>query len=226
MMTRWKLPALVAASYLALIAGACAKDPAIVKQRHLEKAQGYYAKSQYNEATIELKNALQIDPKFPPAAHLIGRAYAAKAWHLDAARELRRAVELEPDNLEAHIDLGRASVAIEAWGDVLREATALADKDPANAWALYFQAAALNAKGQRQDALAAIDKALAGGQSSSEFQTLRGDILNGLEQFGEAEPAYRAALACSDGRTGRTRRAVFSNRPRPTTRPTRRSAWP
>src|SRR5206468_8397770 len=160
-MTRhWTVSAVVATVCIALLASACAKDPAVAKQRHLEKAQAYYAKQQYNEAIIELKNALQIDPKFPPAVHLIGRAYTAKAWHLDAAREFRRAVELEPDNLEAHIDLGRAYVAIEAWEDALREAATIAAKDPANAWALYFRAAALNAKGQRQDALAATDKAL------------------------------------------------------------------
>src|SRR5437867_2982785 len=195
MKTHWKLSALVAAGCLALIMGSCAKDPTIVKQRHLEKAQGYYAKGQYNEAIVELKNVLQIDPKFTPAVRLIGRAYAAKAWHVDAVRELRRAVELEPDNVETHIDLGRAYITTEAWENALREAAAIADKDPANAWALYFRAAALNAKGKPQDALAAIVKALGSGQPSPEFQAVHGDILNGLERLGEAESAYRAALA-------------------------------
>src|SRR5213593_4136441 len=124
MKTRWTLSALVAAGCMALIVGASTRDPAVVRQRHFEKAQEYYAKSQYNEAIIELKNALQVDPKFSPAVHLIGRAYAAKAWYLDAARELRRAVELDPNNLEAHIDLGRAYLAIEAWEDTLRAAAA------------------------------------------------------------------------------------------------------
>src|SRR5882724_5522931 len=101
MKTRWTLSVLVAAGCMALLVGACTRDPAIAKQSHLQKARAYYAKSQYNEAIIELKNALQIDPKFSPAVHLIGRAYTAKAWYLDATRELRRAVELDPDNLEA-----------------------------------------------------------------------------------------------------------------------------
>jgi len=187
MKTRWKLSALLAAGCISLIISGCAKDPVIAKQQHLEKAQGYFAKSQYNEAIIELKNALQIDPKFVPAMHLIGRAYAAKAWYLEAVRELRRAVELEPDNVGARIDLGHAYLRLELWEDVLRAADAVAGKDPANPSALYFRAAVLNAKGQRQDALAAIDKALAAGQSPPEFQTVHGDILNGLERLGEAE---------------------------------------
>ena len=126
MNARWRLSALIIVGCLAVLIGGCTQNPAVAKQRHLDKAKGYYAKQQYNEAIIELKNALQIDPKFPPAVHLIGRAYTAKAWHLDAAREFRRAVELEPDNLEAHIDLGRACVAIEAWEDALRESAAIA----------------------------------------------------------------------------------------------------
>ena len=195
MKTRWTLSALFAAGCVALIVAACTRDPAILKQRHLEKAQAYYAKSQYNEAIIELKNALQVDPKFSPAGAPHGPCVHRQGMAPRCRAELRRAVELEPNNLEAHIDLGRAYVAIEAWEDALREAATIAGKDPANAWALYFRAAALSAKGQRQDALAAIDKALAAGQPSPEFHILRGDILNALERFGEAESAYRSALA-------------------------------
>ena len=163
MKIHWPFRALTAACGLALILGGCTRDPAVAKQRYFDKAKDYYARNQYNEAILELKNALQIDSKFVPAVHLIGRAYAAKAWHLDAVRELRRAVELQSDNLEAHADLGRTYIKIEAWDDALREAATIADKEPANAWALYFRAAAFNAKGQRQDALAAIDKAPTGG---------------------------------------------------------------
>src|SRR5205823_10500983 len=123
---RWKLLAFITAGCLGLLASGCTRDPAVAKQRHLEKAQAYYAKKQYNEAIIEVKNALQIDPKFAPAVHLIGRAYAAKAWHLDAMRELGRAVELQPDNIAARVDLGRSYIKLEGWADALKEADAIA----------------------------------------------------------------------------------------------------
>src|SRR5439155_544703 len=83
------------------------------------------------------------------ALHLIGRAYAAKAWHLDAMRELGRAVELQPDNIAARVDLGRSYIKLEGWADALKEADAIAAKEPANAFGLYFRAAALNARGDR-----------------------------------------------------------------------------
>ena len=226
--------AFVVLALAAALAG-CTKDPAVLKQRHLEKAQGYVAKKQYNEAIIELKNALQLDPKFAPAVHLTGQAYAAKAWHIDAIRELQRALELQPDNLAARVDLGREYVAIEAWDNALREADTIAAKDPANASALYIRAAGLNAKGQPQEALAAIDKAIAA-QPAAELHTVRGNILAQLQRGADAEGAYRAALAqqpkyaparVASGRrcaaTARsTRRAVSSRRPKPTSRRTPR----
>src|SRR5262249_22010038 len=134
MTVTWKLSALSVAACLVLVASGCTRDPAIAKQRHLSTARDYYPKSQYNEAIIELKNALQIDPKFVPAVHLIGRAYAAKAWHLDAVRELRHAVDLAPEDVEARVDLARAYVKIEAWDDALREAATITGKDAPNAW--------------------------------------------------------------------------------------------
>src|SRR5439155_14772764 len=80
------------------------------------------------------------------------------------------------------------------WADALKEADAIAAKEPANAFGLYFRAAALNARGDRRDALAAIDNALSAGQSPPEFHAVRGDILAGLDRLGDAEHAYRAAL--------------------------------
>ena len=163
--------ALTAAFALVLILGACTRDPVAAKQRYLDSAKAYYAKHQYNEAIIDLKNALQIDPKFVPAVHLLSRVYVAKAWHLEAAREQRRLVALQPDNLEAHADLGRTYVKIEAWDDALREAAIIMAKEPASPAAFYLRAAALNAQEKRQDALAAIDKARAGGPPSPEVET-------------------------------------------------------
>ena len=105
MRTRGRLEVCV---LIALLLGACAQDPNVKKQQYLERGLAYQKEAKYNEAILQLKNALQIDPKFAPALHAIGRAYRAKSWSVDAMRELQRAVELEPDNLEARADLAQA----------------------------------------------------------------------------------------------------------------------
>jgi len=80
---------------IALLLGACTQDPNVKKQQYLERGIKYHAEGKYNEAILQLKNALQIDPKFGPALHAIGRVYRAKSWSLDALRELQRAVEVQ-----------------------------------------------------------------------------------------------------------------------------------
>src|SRR5262249_45232407 len=139
--------------------------------------------------------AREMEWKLAPAVYLAGRAYAAKGWYLDAVGELRRAVVLDPENVEARVDLGRAYVHVEAWDDALREAAAISAKDASNTWAMYLRAASLNAKQQRPAALASIEQALKANAPPPEFHTVHGDIRTGLKEYGEAERAYRAALA-------------------------------
>src|SRR5437016_269455 len=100
----------------------CAQSPAAKKQKYLEKGAKYYTDGKYNEAVVELKNALQIDPKFVPALIVLGRAYRAKSWNADAARELGRAVELDPSSTEARVDLGQAFLNLESWNDAEAQA--------------------------------------------------------------------------------------------------------
>src|SRR5687767_16023327 len=103
---------------VASVTGAgCSQDPDVKKRQYLERGIAYHAEGKYNEAIIQLKNALQIDPKFGPASHALGRAYRAKSWSADALRELQRAVEIQPDNLEVRADLAQTYLDFDAWND-------------------------------------------------------------------------------------------------------------
>jgi hypothetical protein len=46
---------------MALLLSGLPQDPQVRKQQHLERGSRYLADGKYNEAIIELKNALQID---------------------------------------------------------------------------------------------------------------------------------------------------------------------
>src|SRR5207247_73873 len=129
-----------------LVAVGCTQDPAVKKQLYLERGTKHYQEGKYNEAIIELKNALQIDPGFIPARHALGRAYKAKAWNADAVRELQRVVEAQPEYLPARIDLGQVSLELEAWSDAEAQGAAVREKEPDNARGLYRVRAALTGK--------------------------------------------------------------------------------
>src|SRR5262245_65908614 len=132
---------------IVLLVGACTRDPDVTKRQYLQRGIAYHAEGKYNEAIIKLKNALQIDPKFAPALHAIGRAYRAKSWDLDAMRELRRAVELEPDNVAARADLAQVYLDLEIWSSAIEQADAIRERASVSAAELHIRGTGLNGQG-------------------------------------------------------------------------------
>ena len=132
---------------IALLVGACTQDPNVQKQQYLERGISYQTEGKYNEAIIQLKNALQIDPKFVPALHAIGRAYRAKSWNVDAVKELQRVVDLEPANVAARVDLAQTYLDLDGWSAALEQADAIRRVAPDSVGELYVRGAALNGLG-------------------------------------------------------------------------------
>src|SRR5881396_3896119 len=157
MRTRGRLEVCV---LIALLLGACAQDPNVKKQQYLERGLAYQKEGKYNEAIIQLKNALQIDPKFAPALHAIGRAYRAKSWSVDALRELHRAVELEPDNVAARVDLGQVYLDLEGWSAAIEQADAIRVRAQDSPGELYIRGVALNGLGNHAQAVPFLARAL------------------------------------------------------------------
>src|SRR5688572_28655964 len=148
------------ASVLALHALAgCGEEPAAKKQRHLERGLAFPAAAKHNEAVIELKNALQIDPAFFPALYALGRSYRAKSWHADAIRELGRALELQPDALEVRAELGRVYLALELWAKAREQGNGIQAKQPDNPHGLHLIGAALGGERRPADALSFLARA-------------------------------------------------------------------
>src|SRR5438094_2300307 len=94
---------------------ACSQDPQVRKQASLERGEKYLKDHKINEAIIELRKALQVDPDFAPALRALGRAYAQKAWYLDAWRELARAQKIMPHSLPIAIDLANVLLELCDW---------------------------------------------------------------------------------------------------------------
>jgi tetratricopeptide (TPR) repeat protein len=165
------------------------------KQRHLERGVKFAEAGKHNEAIIELRNAIQIDPDFAPARHALGRSYRAKSWPAWAQLEFQLALKVTPDLLPARMDLGRVSVELEAWDDALEQGQAIRAKELDNPVGLYLVAAALNGKGKPKEALEILAEVKGDAMPTPELETTRAGALAGLDRFAEAEKAYRGVLA-------------------------------
>jgi putative PEP-CTERM system TPR-repeat lipoprotein len=82
---------------LTVVASACSKDPQVLKQQHFERGRQYIAEKKYNEAIIELRNAVQIDGRFGEARYQLAEVYAQLGDIENASREYVRAADLLPD---------------------------------------------------------------------------------------------------------------------------------
>src|SRR6266480_2601586 len=189
---RLKLAGIVGLAALVLVA--CTQDPNTRKLKYVERGTRYYADHKYNEAILELKNALQIDPNYAPALQALGRAYRAKFWYGDAVRELQRAAELAPEDRSVQAELGQTYLDLDGWKDALTIGENLRARAPGEAPGFYLVGAAMVRTGRAQEALHPLAKALSFPNPRAEYHKVYGDALATVGRSAEAETAYRSAL--------------------------------
>src|SRR5262245_10550022 len=90
-----------------LLLAACSTDPAKKKIAYLDSGDKYITASKYNEAVIEYRNAIQIDPSFAKAHYKLALAYLNLNNRDNAYRELQQAVALNPSNSDAQLSLAQ-----------------------------------------------------------------------------------------------------------------------
>ena len=88
------------------ILSACS-GPNEKKMRFYSKAKGFMDKGDLVKAGLELKNAVQIDPKYADAHYLLGQVELRKGNFKQAFGSFSKTVELAPGNLEAQVELGK-----------------------------------------------------------------------------------------------------------------------
>lgn len=106
-MIRRRALALCTMALLTMLLFACSRDPNVRKQKYLESGQRYFAKAAYRAASIQFRNAVQVDPNFAAARYELARTYLhLQDWN-SAYRELNRTIDLQPQNYEARMELAK-----------------------------------------------------------------------------------------------------------------------
>src|SRR5437899_12287454 len=107
--TRRMITAIAVSLTLVLAFGGCSQSPEAKKAKHRERAITYFDKGQYQEAVIEFKNVVQIEPKDADAHYRLALTYLKLGGlpYLQAAfGELTKTVELDASNRDAQLKLG------------------------------------------------------------------------------------------------------------------------
>jgi len=80
------------------------------KAKYLEKSKEYLAEKSYDKARIEIKNVLQIDPKFAEAYYMLGQLEEQKKELGKALGNYKKAIELSPEYTLAKVKLAKIYV--------------------------------------------------------------------------------------------------------------------
>lgn len=98
---------LVSAIALALISCGGAEERKI---KYLEKGKAYIEEQNYDKARIEIKNVLQIDPKYADAYYVMGQINEQGKDFRKAMGNYNKAIELDPQHIEAKVGLAKIYV--------------------------------------------------------------------------------------------------------------------
>lgn len=101
-----------------LLAG-CDRTTNFTEQEHIQRAKDFQAKGDFGPASIELKNALQKNPKSAQARWLLGEIYVELGVGKDAEKELNKARELGVSEESIKVPLARALLLEEEFQRVL-----------------------------------------------------------------------------------------------------------
>src|ERR1043165_7465815 len=121
--------------FAALISLAGCTNPEKAKAQHLAAGEAYLKDLKYQEASLEFRNALQIDEKLAAAHWGLARSFEGLERFPEMLEELRKTVSLDKENLDARVKLGTYYLGgSRGQAEVLTEAERLAKeilaKDP------------------------------------------------------------------------------------------------
>ena len=112
----------------------------------------------FNEAEEAFRGMLQIDPEYTPALLRLGLVYNFAGRYTEAAQFLRRGVERDSANAAAHELLAEALYGEQKYEEAVVSAEHALKLSPNHRDALYFAGLARASLGQREAALAHLDR--------------------------------------------------------------------
>jgi len=152
---------MILAAMMALLVSGCKKDPAKAKLEFVESAEKYIAEQKWNEAIIQYRNALKIDPTSSELQVSLAEAYMRNQQYREAFAAYKRAAELDPNNAKAQLALVRFYLIVKQPDEALQIVQKVREKDPNNLDAALLEASAFAGKNDRQQAMKIVEEQIA-----------------------------------------------------------------
>jgi tetratricopeptide (TPR) repeat protein len=183
---------LLAAAATLLVACGSPEDSAA---EYLAKAEQLYEDGDIVGATLEVKNAVQIEPKNAAARLLMAKILKQEGKIRAAVFHLLIAVESDPDDVESRVQLGTYYFMARATERAREQANAALKLDPGNAGAQLLDARVRFLEEDRAGALSVTDRALELDPGLVDAIMFKAGMLSDLDGFDAAFEAIDAGIA-------------------------------
>ena len=131
------------------------------KMKFFDKGKTFYEQGDYVKARLELKNAVQIDPKFARGYYYLGLTEQEERDFRKAFGYFSKAVELDPGLLDAQVEVGKYLMASGKREDAMQKADLALASKPDHQKALLLKAAVLISNKENDGAIALLEGLMA-----------------------------------------------------------------
>jgi len=173
-----------------LVGLAACQDDATRLQEHMTRGEDYVTEGRYEEAVIEFKSVLQIDPNDAKAHFGLAHAYFRVKKPREGFWELRETVRLDPANHDAKLEFSQLAILAGEKEEALRQSTSVVEADPSNVHAHLVRGQALDSLDRRDEALASYEQALTVAPESETAMRVVAKARSQREKYQEAEELY------------------------------------
>ena len=111
----------------------------------MERGEAYAEEGKQNEASIEFRNVLKLDPNNAKAHHALAKAYLRANKLREGFWEMNETVRLDPSNFDARLSFGQMSAAARDFEEALAQADVVLAEQPDNTRGVILKAQALEA---------------------------------------------------------------------------------
>lgn len=169
------------------------------KAEHVSRGEAYLKDLKYQEASLEFRNAIQIDANLAAAHWGLARAFEGLQRYPEMIDELRKTLELDKANQEARLKLGNYYLAASRGRqELITEAERLAkealDRDANNIEAHILMGSVLFARDDREKAFAELNRAIELDPNRIESYLSMARFYIVTKENNKAEELYRKAI--------------------------------
>lgn len=128
------------------------------RAKFMAQGQAHYEAGDYVAARLDVKNALQIDPKFGQGYLLLGKTELKLKNFKGAYQALSNATKYAPENMEAQLELGRLLLGGRQADKAIEKADLVLARDGGHVEAKVLKASALLLDKKPAEAIALLEK--------------------------------------------------------------------